>query len=58
MKRMFVGLGSNRRVMGFGIITGINKDSIRIQTNVETFDRVYLSNILLVGNMTAEIRID
>ena len=44
--------------MGFGIITGINKDSIRIQTNVETFDRVYLSNILLVGNMTAEIRID
>lgn len=58
MKRMFVGLGSNKRVMGFGIITGINKDSIQIQTNVETFDRVYLSNILLVGNMTAEIRID
>jgi polynucleotide 5'-hydroxyl-kinase GRC3/NOL9 len=58
MKRMFVGLGLNKRVTGFGIVTGINKDSIRIQTKVETFDRVYLSNIRLVGNMTAEIRID
>jgi len=58
LKRMFVGLCSNKKVIGFGIVTGIIKDNIYIKTNVKNFDRLYLSNIRLPSKMSAKIRID
>ncbi len=58
LKRMFVGLGSNDQIVGFGIITGINQSSILVQTDVGCFDSVYLSNIRLSGDRAVEIRID
>jgi polynucleotide 5'-hydroxyl-kinase GRC3/NOL9 len=57
MTRMFVGLGSNGVVVGFGIIVGIEAGRIAIQTDVVNFDRVYLSNIRLAGDRPVEIRI-
>ncbi|HEX2106495.1 MAG TPA: Clp1/GlmU family protein, partial [Nitrososphaera sp.] len=50
MKEMFVGLGSNGRVTGFGVIRNIDLENSRmyIQTNlISSFDNIYLSNIRL-----------
>lgn len=57
LKRMFVGLGSNGRVVGFGIITNIANGRISVQTDVDPFDSVYLSNIRLSRGTVVEIRI-
>jgi polynucleotide 5'-hydroxyl-kinase GRC3/NOL9 len=61
MKGMFVGLGSNGIVTGFGIIKNINvgdnsdSGSIHIQTNINSFDTIYLSNIRLSSDRIMEI---
>lgn len=57
MTRMFVGVGSNGLVTGFGIIMRIGSGKIDIQTDVVHLDRIYLSNIRLVSDMPVEIRI-
>jgi polynucleotide 5'-hydroxyl-kinase GRC3/NOL9 len=57
MKRMFIGLGSGGQVVGFGIITGINRHNILVQTDVGSFDSVYLSNIQLNKDRAIETRI-
>lgn len=57
LKRMFIGLGSNGQIVGFGIIAGITKHKILVQTNVHFFDSVYLSNIRLTEDKAIEIRI-
>ncbi len=57
LKGMFVGLGSGERVAGFGIVTGITTSIIRVQTEVDYFDRVYLSNIRLDRGRAVEIRL-
>lgn len=65
MKDMFVGLGSNGIVTGFGVIknvnlsnnnnTSSNSNSIHIQTNINSFDTIYLSNIRLSSYRIMEI---
>jgi polynucleotide 5'-hydroxyl-kinase GRC3/NOL9 len=59
MKGMFVGLGSNGIVMGFGVIKNVNlsnnSNSIHIQTNINSFDTIYLSNIRLSSDRIMEI---
>ena len=57
MKRMFIGLGSDGTVKGFGIIIGVTRDMIRIQTDIGHFDSVYLGNIRLGSGRHVEIRI-
>ena len=57
LKRMFVGLGSSGRIIGFGIITGINDGGISVQTDVEPFDSIHLGNTRLGRGRVAEIRI-
>jgi len=57
MKGMFVGLGSNSQVVGFGVITDITPSSVRVRTDVSSFGRVYLSNIRLGRDRAVEIRI-
>lgn len=57
MDRMFVGLSLNNVVKGFGIITDVTYDKMRIQTDVDHFDGVYLSNIRLGSGRRVEIRI-
>jgi polynucleotide 5'-hydroxyl-kinase GRC3/NOL9 len=57
LKRMFVGLGSDGRVVGFGIITGIANGRISVQTDIGSFDRIHLSNIRLGRGRVVEIRI-
>jgi hypothetical protein len=50
MKRMFVGLGSKGKVVGFGIIINVTPGSrgiIHVQTDINSFDTIYLSNIRL-----------
>ncbi len=59
MRGMFVGLGSNGIVMGFGVIKNVNlsnnSNSIHIQTNINSFDTIYLSNIRLSSDRIMEI---
>jgi polynucleotide 5'-hydroxyl-kinase GRC3/NOL9 len=55
MKGMFVGLGSNNRVSGFGVITNIDLDSIHVQTDRATFNTIYLSNMRLSTDGAEEI---
>ena len=58
MREMFVGLGSNGNVIGFGVIINIDlgNSSMHIQTNIiNSFDTIYLSNIRLSGNRIMEI---
>ena len=59
MTRMFVGLGSNGNVMGFGIIINVNQDDsiIHIQTNINSFDTIYLSNIRISSDRIMEVRL-
>jgi polynucleotide 5'-kinase involved in rRNA processing len=58
LKTMFVGLGSSGQVIGFGVITGIiTGHSMLVQTDVDSFDSVYLSNIRLGRDRVVEIRI-
>jgi polynucleotide 5'-hydroxyl-kinase GRC3/NOL9 len=57
LNMMFVGLGSNGWVVGFGIITGITQTHILVQTDVSIFDRIYLSNIRLSKDRAVEIKI-
>jgi polynucleotide 5'-hydroxyl-kinase GRC3/NOL9 len=57
MKRMFVALSSNNAVKGFGIITDVSNSSMRVQTDIDRFDTICLSNIRLSGGMPVEIRI-
>jgi polynucleotide 5'-kinase involved in rRNA processing len=60
MKGMFVGLGSNGIVIGFGVIKNVNlsnnsSSSIHIQTNINSLDTIYLSNIRLSSDRMMEI---
>ena len=58
MRGMFVGLGSTGNVIGFGVIINVNlgNDIIHIQTNISSFDTMYLSNVrLLDGDRIMEI---
>jgi polynucleotide 5'-hydroxyl-kinase GRC3/NOL9 len=52
MSGMFVGLGSSNYVIGFGVIINVNlgNDIILIQTNINSFDTIYLSNVRLLGS--------
>jgi polynucleotide 5'-hydroxyl-kinase GRC3/NOL9 len=47
MKDMFVGLGSNGKVKGFGIIMNVSlaRSILNLQTDVNSFDTVYVSNV-------------
>src|SRR5215210_4589940 len=59
MKRLFVGLGSNGKVVGFGIIINVTPDRgiIHIQTDINPFDTIYLSNIRLSSDGIMETRL-
>jgi polynucleotide 5'-hydroxyl-kinase GRC3/NOL9 len=55
---MFVGLGSNGNVIGFGIIINmlVDTDTINLQTDINSFDTIYVSNVRVRGDTTMEIR--
>ena len=59
MTGMFVGLGSKGNVMGFGVIIALDSDNgnINIQTNINLFNTIYLSNISLSNHRLMEIRL-
>ncbi len=59
MKGMFVGLGSNGIVVGFGIIINFNpgRGIIHVQTDTNSFDTIYLSNIRLSSDTIMQIRL-
>jgi polynucleotide 5'-hydroxyl-kinase GRC3/NOL9 len=59
MKGMFVGLGLNGRVVGFGVIINVNpsNSTIHTQTAINLFDTIYLSNVNLSSNRIMEVRL-
>ena len=59
MTGMFVGLGLNSNVIGFGVIINVNlgNSTLHIQTNINSFDTIYLSNVRLSSDRIMEIRI-
>jgi polynucleotide 5'-hydroxyl-kinase GRC3/NOL9 len=56
LRGMFVGLGSNGNLKGFGVIININlgNNIIHTQTNINSFDTIYLSNVRLDGDRIME----
>jgi polynucleotide 5'-hydroxyl-kinase GRC3/NOL9 len=52
MRGMFVGLGSNGSVIGFGVIINVDlgNNIIHMQTNINSFDTTFLSNLRLGGD--------
>ena len=59
MKRIFVGLGSKGKVVGFGVIMNVTPGSrtIHVQTDINSFDTIYLSNVRLSSDRIMEIRL-
>jgi polynucleotide 5'-hydroxyl-kinase GRC3/NOL9 len=55
--RMFVGLGSNRNIIGFGIIVDVSRRRIKIKSDVLKFDKIYLSNTGINEDSPSEFRI-
>ena len=55
--RMFVGLGLNRNIVGFGIIVNISKHRLYVKSNVSKFDLVYLSNSAISEDNPSEFKI-
>ncbi|MDQ3881887.1 MAG: hypothetical protein M3249_01845 [Thermoproteota archaeon] len=56
LRGMFVGLGSNGNVIGFGVIINVNlgNNILHMQTNINLFDTIYLSNVKLDGDRIIE----
>jgi len=59
IKRMFVGLGLKGIVVGFGIITNAtsSRGILHLQTDIDSFDTIYLSNIRLSNDRIMEMRL-
>jgi polynucleotide 5'-hydroxyl-kinase GRC3/NOL9 len=55
---LFVGLGSEGNVDGFGMIEGIVNGTMHIRTDLEIFDTIYLSNIRLTGDSAEQITLE
>jgi polynucleotide 5'-hydroxyl-kinase GRC3/NOL9 len=57
MTGMFVGLGSKGSVSGFGVILNVSPGNgiIQIQTNTNSFDTIYLSNVSLSSDRIMEV---
>jgi polynucleotide 5'-hydroxyl-kinase GRC3/NOL9 len=55
--RMFVGLGSNRNIIGFGIIVDVSRRRLYIKSDVLKFDKIYLSNTGINEDSSSEFRI-
>lgn len=56
MQNMFIGLGFENILIGFGKIDDVSRDNLYIQTDVQDFNRVYLSNIHIGIERGAEIK--
>jgi polynucleotide 5'-hydroxyl-kinase GRC3/NOL9 len=54
--RMFVGLGLNRNIVGFGIMN-ISRHSLYVESDVYKFDKVYLSNSAISEDDPSEFKI-
>jgi polynucleotide 5'-kinase involved in rRNA processing len=56
---MFVGLGSKGNVLGFGVIRNVSPGNgiLQIQTAINSFDTIHLSNIRLSSDKIMEVRI-
>jgi polynucleotide 5'-hydroxyl-kinase GRC3/NOL9 len=52
---LFVGLGSDGNVLGFGVTEAISDNEIVIRTDLHTFDEIHLSNIRLAGEAAEQI---
>jgi polynucleotide 5'-hydroxyl-kinase GRC3/NOL9 len=59
MTGMFAGLGSNGSVLGFGVIINVSPGDgiIQIQTNIDSFDTIYLSNVRLSSDRIMEVQL-
>ena len=55
---MFVGLGSNERVAGFGVILKASSSGIFIQSSINNVDKIFLSNSGLNVDSKSEFKID
>jgi polynucleotide 5'-hydroxyl-kinase GRC3/NOL9 len=55
--RMFVGLGSNGNIIGFGIIVEVSRRRLYIKSDVVKFDNIYLSNSGVSEGNPSEFRI-
>jgi polynucleotide 5'-hydroxyl-kinase GRC3/NOL9 len=57
LQGMFIGLGFNEDIVGFGIIKYASAYKISIQTKIDYFNKVYLSHSGITKDRTLEFRI-
>ena len=59
MTGMFVGLGSKGNVLGFGVIRDVSPGNsiLQIQTTINSFDTIHLSDVRLSSDKIMEVRI-
>jgi hypothetical protein len=57
MNKMFVGLGSGGLIAGFGLIIGVAQERgiLRLQSDIDSFDTIYLSNIKMSHDSIARV---
>ena len=55
--RMFVGLGLDRNIIGFGIIVDVSRRRLYVKSDVLKFDKIYLSNSGISEDNPSEFRI-
>lgn len=55
LRDVFVGLGLNGVVVGFGVIRNIGREFVELQTDLDDFDAIRLSNIRLTGGEAEQI---
>jgi polynucleotide 5'-hydroxyl-kinase GRC3/NOL9 len=58
LRDLFVGLGLNGVVVGFGVIRNIGRDFVELQTDLHYFDAIRLSNIRLTGGEAEQITVE
>ena len=54
---IFVGLGSNSTIIGFGIIVSASRGRLYIKSGISKFDEIYLSNSRIGQNDQSELRV-
>jgi hypothetical protein len=58
LRDVFVGLGLNGVVVGFGVIRNIGRDFVELHTDLHDFDAIHLSNIRLSGGEAEQITLE
>jgi polynucleotide 5'-hydroxyl-kinase GRC3/NOL9 len=58
LKDVFVGLGRNEVIAGFGLIKNIDKNHVELRSDLREFDTIHLTNIRIGADMAEQITLE